>query len=161
MNIDITFKTQQGRFNYRVCGIITQDRKLLVMKDQGGTYYYLPGGRVSMNETAEQAMIREIREELRIDVEIDRALWVNQAFFKEDESKDKFHELCIYFLLDSSQTDLLSNGEKFILTEGEQEHLFEWISFDHLEDCHLYPTFIKTQMDQLPQTLTIQTQVED
>lgn len=31
--MDITFKTEQGIFNYRVCAIITHNNKLLAMKD--------------------------------------------------------------------------------------------------------------------------------
>ena len=51
------------------------------MHDERSPYYYLPGGRVQINETAEDAMIREIREELEIDINIIRPLWFNQGFF--------------------------------------------------------------------------------
>ena len=32
--MDITFKTEQGRFNYRVCGMIIHNNKILAMHDQ-------------------------------------------------------------------------------------------------------------------------------
>ena len=53
--MDITFKTEQGRFNYRVCGMIIHDNKILAMHDQRSPYYYLPGGRVKLGETVEEA----------------------------------------------------------------------------------------------------------
>ncbi len=51
------------------------------MQDEESPYYYLPGGRVSLNETTEKAILREIKEELKIDAKIVRPLWLNQGFF--------------------------------------------------------------------------------
>ena len=108
--MDISFKTEEGRFNYRVCAIIINDGKILAMRNERTPYFFLPGGRVAMNETVEVAVLRELREELDIDAEIVRPLWLNQSFFTEDVSKEKFHELCLYFLMDVTKTDLLSRG---------------------------------------------------
>ena len=47
--MDITFKTSEGKFNYRVCAVIINDDKILAMQDERSPYYYLPGGRVSLN----------------------------------------------------------------------------------------------------------------
>lgn len=55
-----------------------------------------------MGETAEQAVIREVQEELGVTPKISRALWLNQAFFTEDVDNLRYHELCIYFLMDCS-----------------------------------------------------------
>ncbi len=62
-SMDITFKTEQGRFNYRMCAIIIHNEKILAMKDEHAPYYYLPGGRVNLNETAESAVLREVKDE--------------------------------------------------------------------------------------------------
>lgn len=153
--MDITFKTEQGRFNYRVCGMIIHDNKILAMRDQRSPYYYLPGGRVKLGETVEDAVLREIREELEIDATIVRPLWFNQGFFTEDVSGEQFHEICIYFLMDISHTDLLSKGKQFVLNENNQRHTFEWLAFDRLKDEYFYPIFLKEKIWDLPETLTI------
>lgn len=56
--MDITFRTGVGRFNYRVAGLLIHAQKLIIMKDEHSPYYYLPGGRVSMNELSTEAIIR-------------------------------------------------------------------------------------------------------
>ena len=94
--MDITFKTSKGRFNYRVCAIIIHENKLLAMKDEHSPYSYLPGGRVKLHETSEQAILRELKEELKIDCDIIRPLWLNQNFFTEDVNKEQYHELCLF-----------------------------------------------------------------
>ncbi len=47
--MDLTFKTKEGRFNYRVAGVMIHENKLLIMKDYRAPYYYLPGGRVNLH----------------------------------------------------------------------------------------------------------------
>ena len=50
------------------------------MHDEHSPYYYLPGGRGEMGETAEHTVIREVQEELNITPAIIWPLWFNQAF---------------------------------------------------------------------------------
>ena len=100
--MDIVLKHENSKFNYRVCAMMIHNGKILAMQDDRSPYFYLPGGRVMMGETAEQAVVREVQEELGITPEIIRPLWLNQAFFKEDVDLLNYHELCIYFLMDIS-----------------------------------------------------------
>ncbi len=158
--MDISFKTDEGRFNYRVCAIIINENKLLAMHNEVSPYYYLPGGRVKLGETAENAILRELKEELNIDAKIIRPLWINQAFFKEDVMKEKFHEICIYFLVDVSETDILTRNNTFKGTETNRIHEFEWLSFEKLKDEYIYPLFIKEKIFSLPTTLELQTEFE-
>ena len=102
--MDITFDTDLGHFNYRACAIIIHSGKILAMKDERSPYYYLPGGRVNLHERAEDAVLREVSEELHIEAKIIRPLGLNQAFFVEDVNRERYHELCLYFLMDISDT---------------------------------------------------------
>ena len=158
--MDISFKTNNEKFNYRVCAMIILGNKILAMHDERSPYFYLPGGRVEMGETAEHAVIREVQEELNITSKIVRPLWLNQAFFIEDVDKMNYHELCIYFLMDISETDLLSKGNKFTLKERQHTHNFEWLDFSRLESEYFYPIFLKKDIFHLPEQFTICTECE-
>ena len=158
--MDISFHCDGGKFNYRVCAVIVHEGKILAMHDQRSPYFYLPGGRVTVGETAEAAVIREVREELQIDAKIQRPLWLNQAFFTEDVDQVRFHELCIYFLMDISGTDLLSRGNNFTIQEESKTHRFQWLPFEQLETEYFYPLFLKKEIFQLPEVFTIRTEWE-
>ncbi len=158
--MDISFTIDPGRFNYRVCGVIVHNGRLLAMQDENSPYYYLPGGRVQLGERAEEAILREIREELDIQGEIVRPLWLNQAFFTEDVTMLRFHELCLYFLMDISKTDLLSRGDRFLGRETGHTHRFVWLPFERLKEEYLYPKFIKKAIFDLPDRLTLRTERE-
>ena len=158
--MDISYTTGSNKFNYRVCAIIIYNNKILAMRDERSPYFYLPGGRVAMGETAEQAVLREVYEELSIKVSIDRPLWLNQAFFTEDVDNLNYHEICIYFLMDVSNTDLLSKGEKFTMKEGNYTHNFEWLDFEKLKDKYFYPIFLKKEIFNLPHEFTIRIENE-
>ena len=64
--MDCTFSTPEGVFNYRVGAVIRRGGKLLTMKEEGLSHWYLPGGRVRLRKPAEQALAREIGEELSL-----------------------------------------------------------------------------------------------
>ena len=158
--MDISFKSGNEKFNYRVCAMIISGNHILAMHDERSPYFYLPGGRVAIGETAEHAVIREIQEELGVTPKIIRPLWLNQAFFTEDVDQLHYHELCIYYLMDITDTDLLSRGTTFTVSEGPRTHSFEWLSFERLKDEYFYPLFLKKDIFNLPDVFTIRTEVE-
>lgn len=158
--MDITFNQENQKFNYRVCAMIISENRILAMRDERSPYFYLPGGRVKIGETAEQAVVREIWEELGVTLKIARPLWLNQAFFTEDVDGIHYHELCIYFLMDISNTDLSERSSSFTLTEGKHTHTFEWLEFDRLKDEYFYPIFLKNEIFDLPKEFTIRTEFE-
>lgn len=157
--MDISFKVEKDKFNYRVCAMMISEGKILAMHDERSPYYYLPGGRVAIGETAEAAVIREVQEELGVTPEIVRPLWLNQAFFTEDVDRLNYHELCIYFLMDITKTDLTARGQTFTLKEGSRTHTFEWLEFEKLKDSYFYPLFLKKEIFNLPDHFTIRTEI--
>ena len=91
---------------------------------------------------------------------ITRPVWLNQAFFTEDVDGMCYHELCIYFLMDISDTNLLEKGNTFTLAEGKHILTFEWLEFDRLKEEYFYPLFLKKEIYSLPDEFTIRTEIE-
>lgn len=151
--MDITFRTDEGTFNFRVCGVITNDNRILAMHDERSPYYYLPGGRVKLHETAEEAIVRELKEELHIDVYSAKPIWMCQNYFTEDVNHEKYHEICVYYLIDVSETTLDVHRSEFILYDGSKKLMFEWLNFTDLKDAYFYPLFIKDKIFTIPETM--------
>jgi len=63
---DISFETGSAKFNYRVAAIIERDQHYLLATVPSVDYWFLPGGRVQMGESSEQALTREVQEELGV-----------------------------------------------------------------------------------------------
>jgi 8-oxo-dGTP diphosphatase len=53
---------------YKSGGIIIRDKKLLVSREAHKEYFIAPGGKLEKGETPKEALIRELNEELGIDV---------------------------------------------------------------------------------------------
>ena len=150
--MDVTFKTDEGRFNYRACAVIVDERRLLVMRDEQCPYYYLPGGKVKLHETAEEATVRELREEMRTGITVIRPLWMCESFFTEDVDGERFHELCLYFPASAPDAP---RSETFTVRERGMRNIFRWLPFEQLKDAYLYPPFIKTAIFHLPDHLQL------
>lgn len=158
--MDLTFKLPNGCFNYRVCGIIIKNNKILAMKDGNSKYFYLPGGRVQFKESYNDAILREMKEELNIDARIVRPLWMVESFFNEDNTSQDFHELCLYYLIDISNTYLENSQEFFPGIESHKKSVFYWLNIDELENEYIYPVFIRTKAKNLPDSLELLTECQ-
>ena len=145
--MDLTFKFPEGAFNYRVAAIIVNDGRLLVLQDEGIPHDYLPGGRVHLGEPAEAALARELREELDIVLPPHRLVFMAESFFTLMGTR--YHELCLYHLMDAP-TELLARGESFTRAEGNEVHHFRWVKFEELRGMSFFPIFLKERIFSLP-----------
>ncbi len=79
----------------RSAAIILKNNAVALIKRQreGRTYYVFPGGSVEPQETPEHAVIREVQEELGLEVAIDRL--VARVFYMRDHSRrtDQYYYL--------------------------------------------------------------------
>lgn len=67
-------------------GLIRKDNRLLVLKKKNKpSHYILPGGKIDKGESPEEALIRELTEELTIDIEKE-----NISLFKIIETQAQF-----------------------------------------------------------------------
>ncbi len=69
---------QEYIFNIRITGILIENNKILLVQQKlsDKRNWSLPGGRLERGETLSQGLIREMKEETGLDVEIDRMLYL-------------------------------------------------------------------------------------
>ncbi|WP_017415474.1 NUDIX hydrolase [Clostridium tunisiense] len=138
---NIVFKNPQGCFTYRVAAIIIKDNCLLMAKYEDYSCYYTVGGKVRMNETSEEAIIREVYEETGIEFQIDKLCFIQERFFQV--KGQAHHEVTFYYLMkDTSDIDL--SYRKFT-DQGTKESL-HWLSVESLAEANIIPEFFKTKL---------------
>ncbi|MER3479937.1 MAG: hypothetical protein C4327_05465 [Meiothermus sp.] len=132
-------------FNYRVAGVAIKNAQVLLCREPKGDFWYLPGGRVELGEESRAALRREVREELGVEVEIGRMVWVAENFFELNGKR--IHELGLYYLMEGP---LEPSPEPFVVLIGSVGLEFRWFSLRELHHINLQPEFLKTTLNALP-----------
>ena len=140
--MDCTFRTEQGRFNYRVGAIIIHDNRVLMVKDNSHPYYYSVGGRVHLHESLEQAITREVHEETGVRFKVDRMGYIHENFFVLESTGESCHELSIYYYMRPIR-EYSSINKSFL--EGDAEERLEWIPLSKIHKYEVYPGFFKDE----------------
>ena len=132
------FRTRVGNtvFGVRGTALIVQNRKLLVTKDKGK--YYTIGGAIQVNERTEDAVVREVREELGVKVQAGQLAFVVENRFEEDGVY--WHNIEFHYLVD------LLEDAPLTMQEDEKRQPCEWIDLDQLQNIQLVPAFLKTAL---------------
>lgn len=108
-----------------VAGVIYKKNKFLIAqrnlkKEQGGLWEF-PGGKVEKNETYEQALIREIKEEFNADIQIETYIGETIHHYPEKDIKLKFFRATLL----SSKIELLEHEDyKWITKEEKGNFIF-------------------------------------
>jgi ADP-ribose pyrophosphatase YjhB (NUDIX family) len=137
----------------RVAGIALNRGQVLLHRGEMDDFWSLPGGQVEWMETAQTALMREMREEIATDVRVGRLLYVVENFFVYRDMR--YHEIGLYFQMDLPSESLFrhSGGEGteafFALEPHPFKLIFEWVSPERV----LKPDFLTAELP-LVETLT-------
>ena len=146
--MDVRIDSNEGKFKFRVCGILNVDDRYLTVKIQGNDFYCLPGGHVELGEDTDSAVLREMKEELGYEVKIDRLVSIIQNFFKDKEGK-MFHELGYYYVVEPKNIEDV-NLDDYVITENDKGKLvrleFKWFTIDELKKARFLPEVLKDQL---------------
>lgn len=79
--------------NFEICAraIIKNKGKILLCWHKSKKYYFFPGGHVDFGETAESALVRELKEELDIKVKKVSFIGIVENIYIEKRDKHKQH----------------------------------------------------------------------
>ncbi len=146
-------------FRYSIKAIIIKDNKLLVEScDYGrGRFCKLPGGGHQWGETMKEALIRECKEELNLDVNPTRLLFARDFIAKNHQQTtddDIFHQAELMFECNVKDFSTLSIGSE---PDGENQQI-KWINIDELSASDFYPKAIipyLTQLDTITETIVL------
>lgn len=143
-NKDMCVRCAEGVINIRVGAIIIKDEQNLIVKNIREDYYYSVGGRIQFGETAEQAIRREVREELGFPMEVDRLGFICEAYFygsTGDNVEQLFYEPAFYFYMKTPDDFMIQDS--IFLEDGTPEYL-EWVPLN--TDKIIYPEFFKFEL---------------
>ncbi len=122
----------------RAAVLIIDDGQILLFYryNYGRVYYIIPGGGVEPGESLEQAGIREIKEELGLDISLGQKLWtyLNQGHPEH------------YFLATSFNGIVRLGGPELEMQSSQNLHRPEWIPLTEMAGIPLLPEFIKTKI---------------
>lgn len=150
VRMDISFTIDDQVLNIRSGAVIICNDSVLCSTHEGIPYLYLPGGRVQLMENSEAACVREVKEELGVDIKVERLLWSTESFFLEESTQKKFHELCFYYLVTLCEALEYMKQDEFIIQEQNIKYTCQWINLKSLDTANIKPAFLCTHLQDLP-----------
>ena len=126
----------------RVAAIIIKDNKILLIHriKNGQEYYVFPGGGVKEEESLEEAISREIKEELTLDIKL-----FKQIFSITNQNQEEH-----YFLVEDFDGTPILNGEERERMNENNQYMPTWIKLDKaINLSNLYPAQAKDWLKDL------------
>lgn len=136
-NNDFRTKMEHQIYGVRAAGLIVQNACLLTFYDKKKNLYTLPGGAIKVSELSEQAVLREIQEELGIDAKVDGLKFVVENHFKENGTN--WHNIELYYLchLEKEYEESAFKGDTGLGTK--------WLEIEKVHSYDIRPCFIKKE----------------
>ena len=120
-----------------VLGLAIRDGKLLVSEGydriKDNYFYRCLGGGIEFQETSQDALKREFKEEINVDIEIKKFLGVSENIFTYENKPG--HEIVLYYQID------LPYQEKYLQDEDGELGEAVWIDIEEFKNGSkiLYP----------------------
>lgn len=144
MGSDCTVAIDNGFINIRVGAIIMKGNQFLMVGNNRENYLYSVGGRIKFGETSEEAVVREVKEETGVTMEIDRLGFIHENFFQIEDGPKKgkiIYEISFYYYMKTPEDFAPSC---YSLTEAGDTEKLVWVSTD--SEQQIYPEFFRREL---------------
>lgn len=135
--MDFRTRIDNQVFGVRATALLIKDGEIFFTKDSKGCYYTI-GGAIAVNETVQDAVVREVKEELGIDSRVNQLAFVVENQFTY-EGID-FHNIEFHFIVES-----IGKMPKEMIEE-ELKQACEWIELDKLVNLDVVPAFLAQEL---------------
>jgi len=107
---------------------IEKDGKVLLAKGDGDEFWDIPGGRINSGEKPAQALKREIKEELGVDIEVGKPFFADLII--STKTKEERYFICFYAKV--------ADGQEPCSVDPEESAELYWVSSDEVETIKIY-----------------------
>jgi len=126
------------RISARAC--IRQNGSVLLAKyeDRNGLWYVMPGGGQQSGETLAECLVREVREEFSVTVEVGGMMYIREIIADRHQGSDLpdgFHQVEVFF-----ECSLLDGEEPGPGQNPDADQIgHEWVETEKLKNIRFYP----------------------
>ncbi len=120
--------------------LIEKDGKVLLCHGKGKDNWFFPGGHIEEGESAPEALMRELDEELGATGSVHQFLGASENKFEIDGKT--IHEINLIFEVVLDDTDTY---------QSKEDHLeFDWFTYSEMEQMTVFPVSLTNTILKLP-----------
>lgn len=128
------------QISFRAAALIIRGNRLLAAKNVNYPCYYTIGGGIELNESSDEAIVREIYEETGLKLEVDKLAIIQERFCTVNGQTH--HEVVFFYLMKPGDgINILDNS----FTDQGTKEILHWLPVDELSQIDIVPEFLKTK----------------
>lgn len=137
---DISILIDDIKLNIRVGAIINYKNKILIEKNKNVDFAVIPGGRIKTLENSKEALIREVKEEIGIDITNEKIELIGliENFF--NFNNNTYHELYLIYKVELNDT---YNIEENFINKDDSNASYNLISKNEINNIKMMPYVLK------------------
>lgn len=144
----LRFDSGNRRFNFRSVAVLIEQGHVLLHRSLKDDFWALPGGRVEFFERSSETVTRELVEEIGVETEVLRMLWLAENFFAYDGCD--YHEVGHFYLVQLNKNRKIDLTEEVECLEEGSDLVFRWFPLEALDGIELEPKFLQQGLNNLP-----------
>lgn len=137
---DLSIMIDDIKLNIRVGVIIEYNNKILVEKNKSVDFGVIPGGRIRTLESGQEALIREINEELEIDLSKEKFKLISLIENYFEFNNKTYHEIYFVYKTMLSKDYGIVNGYE---NADNNDSRFYWYTKEEFKQQNILPANLK------------------